>query len=90
MIDLAKEKIKSGILFFTSTYQGKAFMVCWVSDDWVKKGLSASTIIKEVSPIAGGSGGGKPNLSQAGSNNPEKLTEALTELPKVLKRMSLK
>ena len=90
MVDLAKEKLKSGILFFSSAYQDKVFMVCWASDDLVKRGVNASAIIKEVSLIAGGSGGGRPNLAQAGSNSPEKLDEAIAILPNILKKVNLK
>ncbi len=85
IVDLAKEKIKSGVLLFASVCQEKVFMVCWVSDDLVKRGVSASEIIKEVSQIAGGSGGGRPNLASAGINNPGKLDMALKELPNILK-----
>ena len=89
-VDLAKEKIKSGVLFFSSTYQNKVFMVCWVSDDLVKKGVDASLIIKKIAQVAGGSGGGRPNLAQAGGDNPKKLDEALTQLPGILKKVTLK
>ena len=47
----------------------------------VTKGVSANfkagDMIKQLAPLMGGSGGGKPELAQAGGTQPEKLAEAL-------------
>ena len=53
------------------------------SDAAVKKGAHAGNIIREVAKIAGGGGGGKPNMAQAGGKNPEKVDEALQMANKV-------
>jgi alanyl-tRNA synthetase len=37
-------------------------------------------MVKVLAPIIGGKGGGKPDLAQAGGNNPEKLDEALNKV----------
>jgi alanyl-tRNA synthetase len=51
--------------------------VAAVSDDLISKGLKAGDWIRETAKIAGGGGGGKPNMAQAGGKDPTKLSEAL-------------
>jgi alanyl-tRNA synthetase len=46
-------------------------------DDSVSKRVSAGDIVKEIAPIVGGGGGGRPNMARAGGKDPEKLPEAL-------------
>ena len=49
-----------------------------VTDDLVKeRGLKAGDIVRQVAQVAGGSGGGKPHMAQAGGRDPQKLDEAL-------------
>ena len=49
------------------------------SMDVTKAGFDASKIIKEVAPIFGGGGGGRPNFAQGGGTKPEKIEEAVKE-----------
>jgi len=49
-----------------------------VTDDLTSK-VKAGDLVKKVAPLVGGSGGGRPNLAQAGGKNPDKLAEALAE-----------
>jgi alanyl-tRNA synthetase len=74
--DTLKERIGEGVICLGAVIGGKANLLVAVT-----KGLSATLkagdIIKQLSPIIGGSGGGKPELAQAGGSMPEKLTEAL-------------
>jgi alanyl-tRNA synthetase len=46
-------------------------------DDSVAKRVSAGDIVKEIAPIVGGGGGGRPTMARAGGKDPEKLPEAL-------------
>jgi alanyl-tRNA synthetase len=58
---------------------GKVLLVAMVSDELVKAGkLKAGDWVKQIAPIVGGRGGGKPTLAQAGGKTPRKLPEALT------------
>ena len=54
---------------------------------WSRKGVSAGNWVRDVAPIVGGGGGGKPDLAQAGGKQPEKLPEALTKAREVAKAM---
>jgi alanyl-tRNA synthetase len=44
----------------------------------------AGNIIKEIAPIVGGSGGGRPDMAQAGGPKPENLKQALDKLAEIL------
>jgi alanyl-tRNA synthetase len=52
----------------------------------VKKGVNASSIVKEAAPIFGGGGGGRPNFAQGGGTKPEKLAEAVQAAEEVAKK----
>ena len=55
----------------------KVVLVAGLSRDLVQRGCSAGDWVKQVAPIVGGGGGGKPDMAQAGGKQPEKLDEAL-------------
>ena len=58
--------------------EGKVTLIAMVDDAVVKAGKAkAGDWVKEIAPIVGGGGGGKPNLAQAGGKHPEKLADAL-------------
>jgi alanyl-tRNA synthetase len=46
-------------------------------DEGVSKLVSAGDIVKEIAPIVGGGGGGRPTMARAGGKDPEKLADAL-------------
>ncbi|KPL10904.1 hypothetical protein AMJ71_01575 [candidate division TA06 bacterium SM1_40] len=65
--------------------EGKAVFVAFVSEDLVKAGrLRAGDIAREVAKIAGGGGGGKPHLAEAGGKDGVKLDAALKAVPRVI------
>jgi len=51
----------------------------------VDRGISAGDWVKQIAPVVGGGGGGKPDLAQAGGKHPEKLTDALNEASQYIK-----
>jgi alanyl-tRNA synthetase len=56
---------------------GKPVIVARVTDDLVKRGVSAGDLVREVAGVVGGGGGGRPNMAQAGGRDAAKLPEAL-------------
>ena len=62
---------------------GKANLLVAVSKELSAK-IKAGDIIKQLAPVVGGSGGGKPELAQAGGSQPEKIGEALALAGKLL------
>ena len=60
-------------------------MAAGVTKDLTKK-YHAGKIIKEIAAIVGGSGGGRPDMAQAGGKFPEKLSEALKKVFDIVKK----
>ena len=58
-----------------------------ISRDLVGKGASAGNWVREVAPVVGGGGGGKPDMAQAGGKQPEKLPQALEKAREVIRGM---
>jgi len=59
-------------------------LVTKISKDAQTRGAHAGNIIREVAKIAGGGGGGRPDMAQAGIKNPDKLDDAFNKLPAIL------
>jgi alanyl-tRNA synthetase len=77
-IDSLKKKAKSAtIVLGIPGEDGKVMLLAGVTDDLIKKGVKAGDIVKEIAPIVGGGGGGRPNMAQAGGKDASKLDEAL-------------
>jgi alanyl-tRNA synthetase len=74
--DKIRDKLGSGIVVLGGEYQGKAALLVMVSKDLTGT-YKAGNIIKDISSLVGGSGGGRPDMAQAGGPNPDKLDDAL-------------
>jgi alanyl-tRNA synthetase len=81
--DRLKDKIKSGIILLGSKGEDKAMLLCMVTKDLTDR-YHAGNIIKEIAPIIGGSGGGRPDMAQAGGPQPENVKKALDKLAKMI------
>jgi alanyl-tRNA synthetase len=78
MADQLRQGLGSGAGVLGADIDGKVAFIAVVTDDLVKeRGLKAGDIVRQVAQIAGGSGGGKPHMAQAGGRDPQKLDEAL-------------
>jgi alanyl-tRNA synthetase len=76
-MDSLKKKAGSYGLMLASADDGKVNFVAAVSDDLITRGLKAGDWIRETAKVAGGGGGGRPQMAQAGGKDPSKLEEAL-------------
>ncbi|MDD5760177.1 MAG: alanine--tRNA ligase [Desulfobulbaceae bacterium] len=74
--DRMRDAIGSGVVVLGGELQGKAALLAIVTQDLTKK-CHAGKIIKEVAALVGGSGGGRPDMAQAGGSMPDKVPEAL-------------
>jgi alanyl-tRNA synthetase len=84
-VDMLKKKAKSAAIVLGFDDDGKATLLAGITDDLVKKGLSAGDIIKEIAPIVDGGGGGRPQMAQAGGKSPEKINDALAKAAELIK-----
>ena len=86
-VDLIKEKSDNTLVVLGSDHQGRALLVVGVTPDLCAKGLDAGKIIRSISGFIGGSGGGRNDFAQAGGNKPENLTQAFSELKKIIESL---
>ena len=72
------------MIIFTRSPE-KAFISCYISKSLtLQKGFNASNIIKDLSPIIDGSGGGQPFFATGGGKNIEAIDKALAEAEKII------
>jgi alanyl-tRNA synthetase len=83
--DKLRDKLGSGVLALGSAKDGKVSLVVMVSRDLIGR-FHAGHIIRDIASILGGTGGGKPDLAQAGGKDPGKLDEALEALYTIIKK----
>lgn len=76
LYDRFKERIPSGALVLGAVQGEKVFLLVGVTQDLTAR-LHAGNLIKEIVKVVGGSGGGRPDMAQAGGSRPENLQEAL-------------
>jgi len=83
MGDKIRDKLGSGIVVLGGEYQGKAALLAMVTKD-LTGAYKAGDIIKKVSVLVGGSGGGRPDMAQAGGPHPDKLDDALGAVSEIV------
>jgi len=83
--DKLRDKLESGIILLGSRAGEKALLLCMVTKDMTGK-YHAGNIIKNLAPLVGGSGGGRPEMAQAGGTQPENLDRVFDALEKMLSK----
>ena len=78
MVDRFRDKMVSGIVVLGAASGGKALLIVGVTPDLTDR-YHAGTIVKALSALVGGGGGGKADLAQAGGSQPEKLSDAIAQ-----------
>ena len=79
MADRFRDRYASGVAVVASAPDNRPVIIGVVTDDLIKRGLHAGDLVKAVAAVVGGSGGGRPNLAQAGGKDGAKLPEALAK-----------
>jgi len=87
MSDMLREKLGSAIVVLGTAYENKPIFLAAVTPDLVAKGYNAGDIVNQVAKVAGGGGGGKAGIAQAGGKDKGKLDEALRQVPEILKKL---
>ncbi|MBN2124993.1 MAG: alanine--tRNA ligase, partial [Deltaproteobacteria bacterium] len=85
--DRIKEKIGSGIVLLGARSEGKAMVICMVTQDLVMR-YKAGEIVARLSALVGGKGGGRADMAQGGGNRPEDLRAALEAVYDIVKNQS--
>jgi alanyl-tRNA synthetase len=76
-LDSLKKKVTSFGILLGAVDGEKVNFVAAVSDDLIATGLKAGDWVREAAKVAGGGGGGRPQMAQAGGKDPSKLVDAL-------------
>lgn len=82
--DMVRDRLSSGVVVLGAVNGDKVNFVAMATNDAVAKGVHAGNIVKEVAKVAGGGGGGRPDMAQAGGKVPEKIADALTKAQEVM------
>jgi alanyl-tRNA synthetase len=85
--DQVKSTLSSGVVFLAGpTSEGKVAMVASVTGN-VTARLKAGQLVKELAPMVGGGGGGRPDFAEAGGKDPAQIDAMLAAAPGVVKRL---
>ena len=80
-MDQLKNKLGSGLIMLASDNDGKVTLLAGVTKDLIGK-AKAGDAVKECAPYVDGRGGGKPEMAQAGGQNPAGISDALAAFEK--------
>ncbi|HXX32558.1 MAG TPA: DHHA1 domain-containing protein, partial [Myxococcaceae bacterium] len=80
LADQYRDRLRSGVVVVWGEKDGKGLVLVAATKDLVEKGLSAGELVREVAREAGGAGGGKADLAQAGGGDPALLARAVERL----------
>ncbi len=83
--DRAREKLGSGVVVVISDNEGKVAILVAATAD-LKSSVNAGAIVKEIAPLVGGKGGGKPDMAQAGGTDPAGIPAALEKARQLLSK----
>ncbi len=82
--DMIRAKTKKALGIFYEKKKGKIYYLIFVGDEFVNK-LPANNLIREVSKILGGGGGGRPHMAEGGGGDPTKISQAIDFLKSKIK-----
>jgi alanyl-tRNA synthetase len=83
MADMLSDRLGSGVIALAVEVNGKAHILIKVSKDLIHR-IKAPDLVKKVAVHVGGSGGGRPDMAQAGGNNPGGIPDALASVPEAI------
>jgi alanyl-tRNA synthetase len=83
------DEVSSGVAVLAADLpEDKHALFAFVTDDLIARGIRADQVVRQVAEMAGGRGGGRPHLAQAGVGDPAKLDEALRRGEAVVRRLA--
>jgi alanyl-tRNA synthetase len=75
--DRLRDQLGSSLVVLASARGPKALLVAAVTKDIAGSRIHAGKVIKDIAPLIGGGGGGRPDMAQAGGKNPDGIPQAL-------------
>jgi alanyl-tRNA synthetase len=86
LVDALRQKLGSGVVVLASADDGKVALITGVTKDLIPK-LHAGKIVQELAKLVGGSGGGRPDLAEAGGKDTSGIQNALDQVYPLLDRL---
>jgi alanyl-tRNA synthetase len=87
-VDRLKNKLSPAVVVLATVEEGKVRLVAGVTKETTSR-IKAGELISEIAQLVGGKGGGRPDMAQAGGNDPAGLAAALARVPEfVTERLS--
>ena len=84
LADNAKAQMTDGVVVLAANKDDKITFVAMAAKSAVKKGVHCGNIIREVTSICGGRGGGKPDMAQGGGTDAMKIDDALAKVDEIV------
>jgi alanyl-tRNA synthetase len=81
--DSLRDRLGSGVVVIASENDGKVSLVASVTKDLTSR-VQAGRLVKELAPIVGGAGGGRPDFAEAGGKDPSRIDELVAKAPDVV------
>jgi alanyl-tRNA synthetase len=75
--DSLRDRAGSAAMLLAARNEGKVLLLAAMTKDVIARGVKAGDLIKEIAPIIGGKGGGRPDMAQGGGNDVEKIPDCL-------------
>ncbi len=85
--DVVRSRAQDSVVCFGSKINDRALLLFAATSPAVKKGIDCGAMIKGVSGLIKGGGGGRKDMAQAGGNNPGGIAGALKEAVKTAKKL---
>jgi len=86
LVDALRQKLGSGVVVLASADDGKVALITAVTKDLIPK-LHAGKMVQELAKFVGGSGGGRPDLAEAGGKDTSGIQNALDQVYPLLDRL---
>jgi alanyl-tRNA synthetase len=86
LVDRHRTRIRSGVVVLAAPSDEKVAIVVGVTPDLTRR-VPAGQVVKQLAPIVGGGGGGRPDFAEAGGRDPSKIDDMLAASRGVVERM---
>jgi alanyl-tRNA synthetase len=84
--DSLRDRLGSGVVILASENDGKVSLIASVTKDLTAR-IQAGRLVKELAPIVGGGGGGRPDFAEAGGKDPSRIDELIAQAPRALESL---
>jgi alanyl-tRNA synthetase len=87
LADTLKSRLTSGVIVLAAPMSdGKVVIIASVTPDLTKK-AQAGQLVRQLAPIVGGGGGGRPDFAEAGGKDPSKIPQLLSEARSLVEKL---